>query len=413
MDCRAFFQMIRKNSPNYRWYILALACLSVALVSGAGRMCMPVLFKEISLKLNLNLVSIGTVWGMDPLAGIFIGLLSGLFADRFGVKRTMLFICIGAGVFGALRGFSVNFITLAVTMFLYGFLGASAPNIVAKATALWFDEKRIALANALVNVAWSLGSISASMFSATVLSPALGSWRQVMFFWAAPCFLAGLLWLFTGREPAKGEVHQVTNVTAPFRQALAHVMRVKQVWVIGLITLAHYGATMGFTGYLAIYLRNIGWTTTAADSAFTALNGVGTLGVIPMVLLSDKIKSRKGILALSIITFTGLLALIPFVNTMGIWLLIIVVGFLRAGAPSIINVMVFESEGIGGTYGGTAMGLTSTIGMWGAFLAPPIGNSFAKYSQGAPLLFWAGLSILALIPLFFTKERTKNILQAY
>jgi hypothetical protein len=50
--------------------------------------------------------------------------------------------------------------------------------------------------------------------------------------------------------------------------------------------------------------------------------------------------------------------------------------------------------------------------MCGAFLAPPLGNSFAKYSQGAPLLFWAGLSILALIPLFFTKERTKNILQA-
>ena len=232
-------------------------------------------------------------------------------------------------------------------MFLYGFLGASAPNIVAKATALWFDEKRIALANALINVAWSLGSMSASMFSATALSPALGSWRQVMFFWAAPCLLAGLLWLFTGREPAKGEVHQVTNVTAPFRQALAHVMHVKQVWVIGLITLAHYGATMGFMGSLAIYLRNIGWTTTAADSAFTALNGVGTLGVIPMVLLSDKIKSRKGNVALSIITFTGLLALFPFVITPGIWLLIIVVGFLRAGAPSIINVMVFESEGIG------------------------------------------------------------------
>jgi NNP family nitrate/nitrite transporter-like MFS transporter len=412
MECHPLIHMIRKNGPNYRWYMLALASLVIALVSGAARMCLPVLFKEISINLNLNLVSIGTVWSMDPLAGILIGLPAGLFADRFGAKRTLVFICLAAGILGALRGFSVNFITLAATMFLYGLLGATAPNIVAKVTALWFDAKRIAMANAIVMVSWSLGSIASSMTSATLLSPALGSWRQVMFFWAVPCFLLGFVWLFTGREPEKGEVHQITNVTTPFRQALAHVIRVKQVWVIGLLTLAHYGCSMGFMGYLALYLRNIGWSNTAADGAFSVMNGVGTLGVIPMVLLSDKIKSRKAVLAISIIVFTAMLALLPFVNTAGIWLLLILTGFLRAGAPSIINVMVFESEGIGGAYGGTAMGLTSTVGMVGAFLSPPIGNYFAKYSPGAPILFWAALSALAIIPWFFTKEKTRIILQA-
>jgi MFS family permease len=404
--------MINKSSPNYRWYILALASLTVAMVSGAGRMCMPVLFKEISVQLNLNLVSIGTVWGMDPLAGIFIGLPAGLFADRFGVKRALVFICLTASVFGALRGFSFNFTTLAAGMFLYGIFGASTPNIVAKVTAQWFDAKRIALANAFTNVIWSLGSMAGTMFSATTLSPALGSWRQVMYFWAVPCLILGLLWLFTGREPAKGEVHQVTNVTAPFRQALAHVMRSKQVWIIGLLTLAHYGATMGFMGYMAIYLREIGWTPAAADSALTVFSGVGIIGAIPMVLFSNKINSRKGTLALTITIFTAMLALFPFVSTRGIWLLIIIVGFLRSGGPSIVNVMIFESEGIGGAYGGTAMGLASTIGMCGAFVSPPIGNAFAKYAPGAPLLFWAALSILALVPLFFIKEKTRNMIQA-
>jgi MFS family permease len=78
-------------------------------IAGLERMGLPVLFKEISSNLNLSLVSIGTIWGMDPLAGIFVSLPGGLLADRFGVKRTLTLVCILAAVFCALRGFSTNF----------------------------------------------------------------------------------------------------------------------------------------------------------------------------------------------------------------------------------------------------------------------------------------------------------------
>lgn len=44
---------------------------------------MPVLFKEISDDLGLSVAQIGTIWGLDPLAGVFIGLPGGLLADRF------------------------------------------------------------------------------------------------------------------------------------------------------------------------------------------------------------------------------------------------------------------------------------------------------------------------------------------
>lgn len=48
---------------NYRWYILAIAMLAYGIVAGAERHCLPVLFKEISVDLNLSMVSIGTIWG--------------------------------------------------------------------------------------------------------------------------------------------------------------------------------------------------------------------------------------------------------------------------------------------------------------------------------------------------------------
>lgn len=397
--------MIKKSNPNYKWYILFLTMLTYAIVAGVSRLCMPVLFKEISGDLNLDVTAIGAVWGMDPLAGVFIGLPSGLLADRFGIKRTLTVLCILAGVFGALRGFSANFIALAATMFLFGLMAAASPSVVPKVTAEWFSGQRLGLANAMLNVAWSIGAMFATQFSATVFSPLLGGWRNVMFLYAVPAVGLGLLWLFTGREPDKTENPELLTTKIPFRQSLSHIIRIKEVWIIGLATLTNWGASMGFVGYLPLYLRNSGWNPASADSTITVLSLMMCLGSIPMVLLSDKLKTRKGVLVICIGALVGCLALLPFVNTTGVWLLIAISGFLRAGAGSLFNVMIFETQGVGSAYGGTGIGLASTISMLGAFLAPPLGNSLAGISSSLPFIFWACLAASGIPILFLIKTK--------
>jgi MFS family permease len=106
---------------------------------------MPVLFPEIATELGLSMVAIGTIWGMDPLAGVFLGLPGGLLADRFGVKRMLTVVCIMAGMLGALRGFSVDFLSMAAFMFLFGLMAAVTPSIVPKVTAVWFTGRRLVL----------------------------------------------------------------------------------------------------------------------------------------------------------------------------------------------------------------------------------------------------------------------------
>ena len=265
--------------------------LTYGTVAGLERLCMPVLFKEISSDLNLNLVSIGAIWGIDPLAGIFLGLPGGLLVDRFGLKRTLTVICILGGVFSALRGFSINFITLAVTTFLFGMVSTMTPVITPKATSLWFDRNRLGLANALINISFSIGQIIATMTSATFLSPLLGGWRNVLFVFGIPAVIIGILWIFTGREPAKKEIKTPPPARAPLRQMLSVVMHNKEVWIYGFINLALWGANMGFIGYFPLYLRNIGWTPIAADGAMTAFNAATMLGTIPMVMLATRLKN--------------------------------------------------------------------------------------------------------------------------
>lgn len=399
--------MMVKRSPNYRWYILTLTMMVYAVIAGTARLCMPVLFKEISDDLGLSLVQVGTIWGMDPLAGVFIGLPGGLLADRFGVKRTITVVCILAGILGALRGLSVNFVTMAITMFLFGFTAAATPSIVPKVTAEWFSGERLGLANALLNVAWSIGALAATMLSATVLSPWLGGWRNVMYFFGAPAVALGLLWWFTGREPDKTELPEAATSQIPFKQAISRVIRIKEVWIIGVVNLFTWGASMGFVGYLPLYLRYIGWTPAAADSAITVFNGITLVGSIPMVLLSDKLQSRRGVFILSIGGFVVSLALLPYVNALGIWLLILVGGFLRSGAGTLVNVIIFENKDVGSSYGGTAIGLASTVSMLGAFLAPPLGNSLEKFDLGLPFVFWAGLGFLAIPLIGLIKPKAK------
>jgi MFS family permease len=399
--------MIKKRNPNYKWYILLLAMLTYGIVSGVARMCMPVLFTEIGLNLNLDATAIGTIWGMDPLAGVFIGLPSGLLADRFGTKRTLTVLCLLAGVFGALRGFSTNFISLVVTMFLFGLMAAATPNVVPKVTAEWFSGNRLALSNAFLNVAWSIGSMIATQFSAISLSPALGGWHNVLFFYGAPAFALGLLWLFTGREPTKMENPALLAEQIPFRKALTHVLRNKTVWLVGITTFAAWGATMGMVGYLPYYLKNIGWDATSADSTVTVLSLMMCIGSIPMVLLSDKLHTRKGVLIISLGGLVIGLSLLPFVDATGVWVLIIFSGFLRAGAGSLFNVVIFEDEAIGSTYGGTAIGLANSIAMIGAAASPPIGNSLAQYGEGMPFIFWACLAA-ASIGLLMLLKTNKN-----
>lgn len=379
--------------------------LTYGIVTGAARLCMPVLFKQISDELGLSITQIGTIWGMDPLAGIFIGLPGGLLADRFGVRRTIAIVCILAGIFGALRGISVNFMSMAAIMFLFGLMAASVPSVIPKVTAEWFGGRQLGLANALLNVAWGVGAMAATISSATVLSPLLGSWRWVLFFYGVPCVIIGLIWLTT-REPTASELPDTTANKIPFKEAISRVLRIKDVWLVGLITTFLWGASMGLIGYLPLYLRNIGWTPASADSVITVFSGVNTIGVLPMVLLSDKIRSRKIIVFISLTAVIVTLALIPMAGTSGIWVLVIACGFLRSGGAALFNVIIFEIEGVGSTYGGTAIGLANTISMVGAFLAPPIGNSLANINPGYPFYFWSALAAMSLPLVFFIKNRT-------
>jgi NNP family nitrate/nitrite transporter-like MFS transporter len=399
--------MTQTNKSNYKWYILTLTVATYASVM-AMRMCFPVLFKEMSQDLGLSLISVGAIWGMDPLAGAFVSLPAGLIADRFGVKRTLTVVCLLQGVFGVLRGLSSNFASMAASMFLFGVVAAMAPTLMSKVTAVWFRGQSLGLTQALIMIGGGVGSIAGTMFGATVFSPLLGGWRHVLFLYSVPPIIMGLLWLVTGREPKESESPAAASSVVPFRQSLSQVIRIKRIWLIGLAQMCQYGALAGLTGYLALYLRTIGWSPASADGALTILTGISCIGALPIVLLSYRLGSQKRMLTLIIIITAVTLGLMPLASGPAVWAILAINGFLRTGTTTLFITMVLETEGVGATYAGAALGLQNTLSMLGGFLSPPLGNSLASINPGSPLIFWAVMSAAALPWLHFLRDKDRE-----
>ena len=97
------------GNSRYKWNVLAIAALTHTFAVAMPRICIPVLFQEISGDLGLSLVERGWIWGIVALGGILTVLPGGLLGDRFGVKRVLVVACFLGGIAGALRGTSDDF----------------------------------------------------------------------------------------------------------------------------------------------------------------------------------------------------------------------------------------------------------------------------------------------------------------
>ena len=386
-----------------RWYVLGLGVATVFFAFAVATACMPVLFSEIADKLDLSIVQIGTVWGASSMAGIFSILLAGMAADRFGARRTIFAGCLIAGVFGAARGLSDSFATLTITSLLFGFASEAVPVVVVKNTSQWFHGRGLGTAQGIITAGVASGMMLGAMLSATVLSPLLGGWNNVLILYGALTILVGLAWLLTVKETDRADETIVQDRLTP-RQSLSHLLHVRGVWLIAIGMLGFAGCNKGVTGYLPLYLRSNGWTAEGADGALAALNAAGAVAAIPLTLLSDKIGLRKAILIPGLVITVVSSGLLSVVTGQAAWVLAIMIGAVRDMIWAMAATMTVETKGVGLAYAGTAVGIVHTFTRIGYAIAPPIGNSFEEIQPGLAYVFWAAMSAIGVLSFLMVKE---------
>lgn len=385
---------------RYRWFVLTFAALTHTLVQGMPTMSLPVLFPEIAGDLGLSLVQVGIIWGISSLTGIVTALLAGAIGDRIGARNALTIVCILVGILGALRGFADSFVTLAAFSMLFGLVPAAISTNVHKTCGIWFSGPQLGMANGVVSAGMALGFMLGSMLAATVLSPWLGGWRNVLIFYGAIAVVMGLIWsqLRPGPEAARSAT---PPAPVPIRQGLAYVSGIRSLWVLGFVLFGINGGIQGALGYLPTFLRDAGWPGPMADNALAAFHATSLVFAIPIAMLSDRLGVRRRILlvaGLMISTGIGLLAL---VSGPGIWATVMFAGMVRDGFMAVFMTYVIEQPGVGPRWAGTAAGLTSTLSMLAYVIAPPLGNSLAAISPGMPFVFWSALGFMGAAGLVY------------
>lgn len=395
-----------EQNNTYKWYILTLSILTNMFVTAIPSMGMSVLSKEISEDLHLNLVQVGIVWGVGSLPAILTSLLGGAVGDKVGPKRVLIVSSLVGGLLGASRGLALNFSSLTLLVILLGALIPFVSINSIKTVGQWFPAHQLGLANGLISMGMALGFLLGSLFSATVLSPLLGGWRNVLILYGTIGALLSIPWSFTRTLPSQ---HHAAESSKSMRVSILHVLGIKNIWLLGFTLFGVGGCIQGVLGYLPIYLRGIGWTAIQADGALSAFHTISMIFVLPVAIWSDRLSSRKRLLliaALMVMFGTGLLG---FASGGWIWLAVLMAGFVRDAFMAIFMTMVIETDGIGPTFAGTATGLTMAISGLGTFIAPPLGNSLAGLSPSAPFILWTGFTILGIICLLQVKRKNVTI----
>jgi MFS family permease len=390
---------------KYRWYILTLCVLTNILVFAVQSLCMPVLFNEISLDINLSLVQIGLVWGIVSLPGMVTGLIGGALGDKFGPKRVLIVGCLLTGMAGAARGLSVDFYSLLTAMFVFGMVSTFIPMITLKTVGIWFPSKQLGIASGALSMGMAAGFLIGSLVSATVLSPFLGSWRNVLFLYGSVAMFVALLWIFTRPSPVNAE--QLSASSNSIFQNMQRVARFKNVWLFGLALFGVNGCVQGAIGYLPIYLNDLGWQQSAADGANALFYASSMTFTILIAWMSDRLASRPRMaLASGALIVIGVGTLF-FAQGSWIWASIFIAGLAGDGFMAVILASVMETKGVGSAFAGAALGMVMVFSRFGSLISPILGNSLAIYNPSLPFLFWALFGGLGLSGMLFLEENKK------
>ena len=211
----------------------------------------------------------------------------------------------------------------------------------------------------------------------------------------------GIFWWFS-QEKTGGEDQQ-GNQKITFRKAIAHVIRLRNVWILCLATAGVSGCVNGMLGFLPLYLRNLGWEPILADSTLASFHATSMLFAIPIALLSDRIGSRRGVLMAATLLIGIGTGLLGFVGGALISVAVLMAGIARDGFMAITMTAITEEKGIGARFAGSAIGLNISVMGIASVFAPPIGNWLAGFGPGFPFMFWASLVFFGFAGYFFLR----------
>ena len=355
------------SNPNQKWRMLALiwlvyACFGITVGS------FPPLVSFISKDLDLSSTEMGLVLGAWQLVYIFTASPIGTLIDKHGVRKSVTIGMLIILVSLVLRTFAFDFLTLFITVGLFGIGGPiisiGAPKVVSE----WFEGKERGFAAGVYTTAPLAGVAIAIATAASVVEPLTGSWRGIALVYGSIISLVLVLWFFASIDPPN-TTRTIDNRNPYPRSRLSDLLKIRNVQIVLLLALVTFLASHGFQNWLPTLLVDDGMKVTTAGNwvSIAIIAGAVSLVLIPLI---SKNGNRRLIMALML--FASSLSGFGIVTMDGLGQIssVIIWSIARSPMIAVSMLILMDTKGVGKARMGSAAGLFYTVAEVGGFSGP-------------------------------------------
>ncbi len=250
----------------YRWVVLAIAMLTAFIGSYAQFQLPPLAYKLIPA-LNLSSSQFAALMGGPMTGSIFICLLGGTLADRFGVKKV---VTVGL-VFAVIGCFFRYAVTSFWPFFFLTILAGLASGVLvgnlSKLFGAWFPPEQMGTIMGICMVSPVL-----AMFVGTSTTALFPSLTGAFIFSGILCLIIFVLWMiFAKNKPEGAPDLPVLSVT----QYLGKAARSRAIWLAGVCLFFVMGSLMTFSSFLPNVLNSARGLDPTRAGFFSSLVNLG------------------------------------------------------------------------------------------------------------------------------------------
>jgi NNP family nitrate/nitrite transporter-like MFS transporter len=390
----------------YRWVVLAVAMLAGFIGSYAQFQLPPLAYKLIPA-LHLSSSQFAALMGGPMTAAIFISILGGALADRYGVKNIVT-VGLVLAVFGCTFRYAVtSFWPFFLLTVLAGLASALLVSNLSKLFGAWFPPEKMGTVMGI----WMTSPMLAG-FSATATTAFFPSDASAFIFSGVACFVILILWLILAKNKPEGAPEMPI---LPATRYLGKAIQSKGILLAGVGAFFIMGSTMTFADFLPNVLRDLRGISPVQAGFYGSL---GTFGGIFGCFMGPVICNRMGVMKRYLVIASLLGAAASFWSWQlpvgpAIVIGLILAGFLQSALmPLLLSLPMLLPE-IGPVYAGSAGGIICTLQVTGAVLVPtfiitPLAGSNANVLFGLAALCFS----LIVIPVLFLPELGSRALAA-
>ncbi|MHB8842733.1 MAG: MFS transporter [Candidatus Aquicultor sp.] len=396
-----------KPKLHYGWIVILMGLLVLIGAHGFGRMSYTLILPAMKDGLHFTYTQLGLIGTGNFIGYLFMALVGGALAARFGSRLTITLGLVFMGVTMFLTGLAQDF-EMAFTMRLLTGLGHGAAYIPAMALgSAWFATRRRGLATGIVTAGTGIGTVIASLVIPIILkSQGVEGWRYTWYLLGgAMLFIAVLVGLFIRSRPEDMNLLQVGAEadTPKLIQASSsskilnwgEVYKVRAVWYLGLVYFMYGFSYIIYMTFFAAYLiKELGMTPAKAGGLWALAGGLSIFCGIIWGSISDSLGRARGAalayLALAISYF--LFALVK--GPTGYYLSVVFFGLSAWSLPTIMA--AGAGDIVGPKLAPAGLGFVTLFFGIGQALGPMIGGflSDLTHSFSVPFLLAGGVSIL-------------------